>query len=136
VIAPINLPPHTAAIIMYVHCPLFTTVEIRLSYNEINHYLEVIWVLFYCCNRCKHNLSTMSCKITNADNFSYTFNENELLRSNRRQCLYLNNLIKHRKLTLLYILHYSLSFPVQIKSKKSVDVSIYFVDQQMHTAEI
>jgi len=52
----------------------------------------------------------MSCKITYADNFSCTFNENELLRSNGRQCLYPNNAIKHRKLTLLYILHYSLSF--------------------------
>jgi hypothetical protein len=51
----------------------------------------------------------MNCKITNAENFSYTFNENELLRSNRRQCLYLNNVIKHRKLTLLYILQYFLS---------------------------
>lgn len=95
---------------MYVHCPLFTTVERSLSYNEINHYLEVVWVLFYCCNTRKHNLSTRSCKITNADNFSYTFNENELLRSNKRQCLYLNNVIKNRKLTLLCILHYSPSF--------------------------
>jgi hypothetical protein len=145
---------------MHVHCRLFTTVERSLPYNEINHYLEVIRVLFYSCNTRKHNLSTMSCKITHADNFSYTFNENELLRSNRRQCLYLNNVIKHRKLTPLYILHYSLSISlnqnlgllhqhaywtcrvfkvgntVQIKSQKSVDVSIYLVDQQMHTAEI
>ena len=108
--ARINLTPHTAAIIMHVHCRLFTTVERSLSYNEINHYLEVIRVLFYNCNTRKHNFSTMSCKLTNADYFSHTFNENELLRSNRRQCLYLNNVIKHRKLTLLCILHYSLSF--------------------------
>jgi len=84
------------------------------QWKEVYLKLTAAWklygYLFYCCNTRKHNLSTMSCKITYADNFSYTFNENELLRSNGRQCLYPNNAIKHRKLTLLYILHYSLSF--------------------------